>query len=254
MKRIWVILLLLACFTLTASAQYARRIVPQPSLPAACLPGNGDVVYLTTGALGLYQCVSSGQWRAVGFSGPSQVLTSVQGSITTSNPFIAHTATWTAAGVTYTNILSTVTDTASAAGSMLMDLRVGANSIFLVGKAGTVEAAASGSFGFAGRSRIGSSANGLITMTNQASADLIGINLGTSAVTHPRIAVSAAVAGQTQGIIILKGDGAAAVFANLGAATNGSMIYCSDCTVASPCAGAGNGAIAKRLNGAWVCN
>jgi hypothetical protein len=35
---------------------------------------------------------------------------------------------------------------------------------------------------------------------------------------------------------------------------NGAIIYCSDCTIASPCAGGGTGAIAKRLNGAWVCN
>lgn len=35
---------------------------------------------------------------------------------------------------------------------------------------------------------------------------------------------------------------------------NGMMVYCSDCTIASPCAGSGTGALAKRLNGAWVCN
>ncbi len=43
-------------------------------------------------------------------------------------------------------------------------------------------------------------------------------------------------------------------FANLVPLRPGSMIYCSDCTIANPCAGGGNGAIAKRLNGAWVCN
>lgn len=47
---------------------------------------------------------------------------------------------------------------------------------------------------------------------------------------------------------------AATAFASLPAATNGTMIYCNDCTIANPCAGAGTGAIAKRLNGAWVCN
>jgi hypothetical protein len=44
------------------------------------------------------------------------------------------------------------------------------------------------------------------------------------------------------------------VFASLGAPVNGTVRYCSDCTIASPCAGAGTGAIAKRLNGAWICN
>lgn len=40
----------------------------------------------------------------------------------------------------------------------------------------------------------------------------------------------------------------------LGSDGNGTMRYCSDCTIANPCAAGGTGAIAKRLNGAWVCN
>lgn len=35
---------------------------------------------------------------------------------------------------------------------------------------------------------------------------------------------------------------------------NGDMAYCSDCTIANPCAGGGTGAFAKRLNGVNVCN
>ena len=42
--------------------------------------------------------------------------------------------------------------------------------------------------------------------------------------------------------------------ANLGTPTNGTVVFCSDCTIANPCAGSGTGALAKRLNGAWVCN
>lgn len=40
----------------------------------------------------------------------------------------------------------------------------------------------------------------------------------------------------------------------LGTPANGTMVYCSDCTIANPCAAAGTGAFAKRLNGVWVCN
>jgi len=35
---------------------------------------------------------------------------------------------------------------------------------------------------------------------------------------------------------------------------NGTIMYCTDCTVANPCASGGTGALAKRLNGVWVCN
>ena len=44
------------------------------------------------------------------------------------------------------------------------------------------------------------------------------------------------------------------VFASLGTPANGTIAYCSDCVIANPCAGAGTGALAKRLNGVWVCN
>lgn len=43
-------------------------------------------------------------------------------------------------------------------------------------------------------------------------------------------------------------------FATLGNSANGSFVYCSDCTIANPCAGAGPGAMAKRISGIWVCN
>jgi hypothetical protein len=44
------------------------------------------------------------------------------------------------------------------------------------------------------------------------------------------------------------------LFANLGTPANGTLLYCSDCTFANPCAGAGTGAFAKRLAGAWRCD
>ena len=46
----------------------------------------------------------------------------------------------------------------------------------------------------------------------------------------------------------------ATTFAALGTPPNGTTSYCSDCVVTNPCAGSGTGAIAKRLNGIWICN
>jgi len=46
----------------------------------------------------------------------------------------------------------------------------------------------------------------------------------------------------------------AITYANLPASSNGSMIYCSNGTIANPVASGGTGCIAKRLNGVWVGN
>lgn len=48
--------------------------------------------------------------------------------------------TWNAAGTTFTGIKLNVTDTASAAGSLLMDLQVGGSSLFRVAKNGDMNA------------------------------------------------------------------------------------------------------------------
>jgi hypothetical protein len=42
--------------------------------------------------------------------------------------------------------------------------------------------------------------------------------------------------------------------ASLPAATNGTIIYCSDCNKVAPCTSGGTGAIAKREAGAWNCD
>jgi hypothetical protein len=56
----------------------------------------------------------------------------------TTIPLSALTATWNAAGTTFTGIGLSVTDTASASGSLLLDLRVGGSSRFSVRKDGAV--------------------------------------------------------------------------------------------------------------------
>lgn len=43
-------------------------------------------------------------------------------------------------------------------------------------------------------------------------------------------------------------------FVSLGTPGNGQITYCNNCTIANPCASGGTGALAKRLNGVWVCN
>jgi len=62
------------------------------------------------------------------------------GTITASTPALSGTQTWNSAGVTFKGISLTVTDTASAAASLLIDLLVGASSKFSVTKGGVCTA------------------------------------------------------------------------------------------------------------------
>ena len=61
------------------------------------------------------------------------------GTVTTSNPLLDMTQTWNDAGVTFTSLKLNVTDTASGASSLLLDLQVGGSSKFSVEKDGDIK-------------------------------------------------------------------------------------------------------------------
>jgi hypothetical protein len=64
----------------------------------------------------------------------NRALTITGATVTTSNPILDLTQTWNAGGVTFTGLRLNVTDTASAAASILMDLQRGGTSQFVVEK------------------------------------------------------------------------------------------------------------------------
>lgn len=254
------IILAFLVFNFPGFAQYAYRINPLPSLPASCNPANGDVVFLTAGAgvsPGLYTCTAANTWRSAGFVANGMVW--AQGTLTANSPVINHSATWNNAAVTFSNIVSNVTNTASNAASTLIDLQVGGTSQFSVTRSGGVTATgaitsgATSALGFFGRTILKSDANGRLSITDNAGTGFGRITLGPETVEFPSIN-AVTVGGQAQGIQIYRGNNTQQIFANLGAATNGTMTYCGDCTKATPCAGGGTGALAVRLNGAWDCN
>lgn len=74
--------------------------------------------------------------RQTGSAGEGLSVTA--GTATTDVNALNITQTWNDAAVTFTGIKSNVTDTASNSASLLMDLRVGGNSKFTVGKGGAV--------------------------------------------------------------------------------------------------------------------
>jgi hypothetical protein len=59
-------------------------------------------------------------------------------TVTTSNPVLDASQTWNAAGVTFTALKVNATNTASAAGSLLMDLQVGGASQMAIGSGGAI--------------------------------------------------------------------------------------------------------------------
>ena len=60
------------------------------------------------------------------------------GTITASDPVIDGSQTWNDAGVSFTALKVAITDTASAANSLLVDLQVGGSSVFNIRKDGSI--------------------------------------------------------------------------------------------------------------------
>jgi hypothetical protein len=76
----------------------------------------------------------------------------------------------------------------------------------------------------------------------------------TCGVSAPGINTAGITALTSNGVYVPSVVFTSTAFARLGTPINGTFYYCNDCTVANPCAGGGTGALAKRLNGIWVCN
>lgn len=145
--------ILLLAFTLALAVGAFAQVPSVPvkkrsSLPATCSPNVTLqlLVYKTGANSGLYYCSATDTWTAVrsDVASSSTGLDVTQGTITVNTqPGVDHTATWNSGGVTFTGLKSNVTDTASAAGSKLMDLQVGGNTKFSVSKTGAITMAGS---------------------------------------------------------------------------------------------------------------
>lgn len=95
---------------------------------------NSTGALVPTGGIRALDLASTGNLVRDFYLGRTMLAT--QATITASNPMITHTATWNNSGVTFQNIVSDITDTASAAASTLIDLQVGSATKFKVDKAG----------------------------------------------------------------------------------------------------------------------
>jgi hypothetical protein len=153
-------------------------------------------------------------------------ITIAAGSTTTSAPVVSTTQTWNAGGVTFTGIKQNITDTASAAGSLLMDLQVGGVSKFSVNKAGNIVNA--GSIAATG-AITGSNLSGTntgdqtITLTGDVTGSGTGsfaTAIGSGKVTNSMLAGSIALSklsttGAADNTTVLRGDGAWSAISSL---------------------------------------
>jgi hypothetical protein len=114
----------------TVSSADWKQIATTDLLIGAGSPGGsvGELQFNNTGVFGGTAGLS---WDSV-----NQALTLASGILTSSAPMLSTTQTWNNAATTFTGLLSNVTDTASAVGSLLMDLQVGGVSKMSVRKDG----------------------------------------------------------------------------------------------------------------------
>jgi hypothetical protein len=102
------------------------------------------------------------------------------GSITAVQPVISKSVTWNNASVTFTALSTSITDTASAAGSNIADWQVGGSSKFSVNKAGNTSVA--GTMNVTGNANVGNlgTATAIITTGNITTVNSGLVQNGTS--------------------------------------------------------------------------
>lgn len=239
------------CSTTIGQTNTSFRFRKGTTVPASC--ATGDVFFQTSDNT-FQKCATANTWTAIGSGGGS--VTSV--SVTTANgvsgvvanPTTTPAITITLAAITPTTIVASgnVTLTGAVAGVKSLQINNTSNNAGAVSRIlFTNDAAVNGyislfssTFGAGLASVFGFGADGIMQFTTTANP----IRFFTD--------------GGTTSALLLNSTGTMTLFtltqATLGTPANGTIVYCSDCTIANPCAGAGTGALAKRLNGVWVCN
>jgi len=143
------------------------------TLPAS-LATTGGILYGSSSTV-----VSQSSAATLGGTGALNI---VQGSLSSSTPAFNQTAIWSSVGTTFTNFLTNVTDSSSAAGSKLMDLQVTNVSKFSIDKAGNPTAVGQltlgANLGAAGQVTFNGSNSGSATLTTNSTGTNLTSNQG----------------------------------------------------------------------------
>lgn len=233
-----------AAFALTGSTLFAqagapaRRITAGADLPAACISSVviRDIFYKSGSNAGLYVCTAANTWTL------QSGLADVVGPASSTENGIAVFSDTTG------KLLGSSTVTLSA--GILDGLSIG-NVAF-----GLMSISATNGNGIAFPTAGVALKNGTVGAALTFDLSSLSVN---RIITVPDAAGTLTLGGNTfsgTGSVMLAAMPTLTdtLFAALGTPANGTIAYCSDCTKATPCAGSGTGAIAKRLNGAWDCD
>ncbi len=156
-------------------------------------------------------------WTNV-FAG-AQPITQAGGTITVSTPAFQASQTWNAGGVTFTALDLNVTDTASASGSLLLNLRKAGTSQFKVDKSGNVTIISTGTLTYAGVT-FNATVTGSGNLVGSASPTFTGTVTAAAIAASGAITASSASAHQLGPITFTNGAIAAATTLTLSTNAN----------------------------------
>lgn len=254
MKRI-LAAIILACVSLTSQAQITGAVFPHictdssAASPCYTFASNTNKGFYSpaAGTIGIaIGGVNLGTWSSTGFVSAGAYNTSTGGGVGNYQFGVGSPGNWE---VKQTGHLAPITDNAYDIGTGFGG--VSPRTIFAMTKIVTpvIDTNAAVSLDLKTNSGLRQ-----VEILNTAFADSRLTMTGAQAPANPKISTSAGALNlaSTKGSIAITGF----TFANIGTVltVNGEIGYCSDCTIANPCAGAGTGALAKRLNGVNVCN
>ena len=121
-----------------ASVSHAQLIIPGGSSS-----GSGATPGGSSGQLQFNNAGAFGGGAGTAWDDTNRALTISGATVTSSKPLLDLSQTWNAGGVAFSALKLNVTDTASANGSLLLDLQVGGVSKFNISKIGSLTAAGS---------------------------------------------------------------------------------------------------------------
>ena len=179
---------------------HEKWIANRGANPLLVYPHSGEIVEglatnapyrIPPGTVVAFHCKADGVWEA-SLNSTLQRLSRSGETVTASTPLLDLAQVWNSGGVAFTALTLDVTDTASATGSFLLDLKVGGSTKVRVRKDGFLNVAAAGALGFLARGYLQAPSDGVWTLTNNNGNDFDRLQFGGTDSARPALKRSSA--------------------------------------------------------------